>query len=187
MNDSATCSYTELSRRLQAAGAQSGAAEAHGLLCGILASGGGTQRSIWLEHLLGEGNTLSATAQECGELLNGLLDDILRELNDDAFGFSLMLPPDEASLPLRTRALSEWCGGFLYGLALGGFREDGSLPDTVREVMHDFYEISHAGFSDEPLDEGDEVALEEIGEYVRISVLLLHDELQPMPVTSRLQ
>lgn len=187
MNDSATCSYTELNRQLRAAGAESGASEAHGLLCGMLAAGGRTQRPVWLEHLLGAGNTQSAPARECSDLLTGLQDDILRELNDDAFGFSLLLPPDEASLPLRTRALGEWCGGFLYGLALGGFRGDVELPETVREVMHDFYEISHAGFGDEPLDEADEVAFEEIGEYVRISVLLLHDELQPVPATARLQ
>jgi yecA family protein len=177
----------ELNRRLQAAGAESGAAEAHGLLCGILAAGGRTQSAVWLEHLLGDGNTRSVSAQECGDLLTGLHDDILRELNDDAFGFSLMLPPDEASLPVRTLALSEWCGGFLYGLALGGFREDAEMPETVREVMHDFYEISHAGFTSDPLDEADEAAYQEIGEYVRISVLLLHEELQPLPATARLQ
>jgi yecA family protein len=186
MNESATCSYTELDRQLQAAGAESGAAEAHGLLCGILATGGGTQSATWLEHLLGAGNTLSISARECSTLLHGLRAAIVRELNDDAFGFSLLLPPDEASLPRRTRALGEWCQGFLYGLALGGFRDDTALPETVREVMHDFYEISHAGFSEEPLDEGDEAAFEEIGEYVRISVLLVHDELQPSPGT-RLQ
>lgn len=182
-----TCSYMELNRRLQAAGAESGAAEAHGLLCGILAAGGRTQAAVWLEYLLGEGNTHSVSAQECGDLLTGLHADILRELNDDAFGFNLLLPPDESSLPLRTLALSEWCGGFLYGLALGGFRDDTDLPETVREVMHDFYEISHAGFTSDPLDEADEAAYEEIGEYVRISVLLLHEELQPLPATARLQ
>jgi len=180
-------SYTELNRRLQEAGAESGASEAHGLLCGILAAGGRMQASTWLEYLLGEGNTLSVSAQECSDLLTGLHADILGKLNDEAFGFSLLLPPDEMSLPLRTRALSEWCGGFLYGLALGGFRADSDLPEIVREVMQDFYEISHAGFTSDPLDEGDEVAYAEIGEYVRISVLLLHDELQPLPATTRLQ
>lgn len=186
MNDSATCSYTELDRQLQAAGAESGAAEAHGLLCGMLATGG-AQPATWLEHLLGAGNMLSAPARECGALLGDLQADIVRELNDEAFAFNLLLPPDEASLPRRTRALGEWCQGFLYGLALGGFRDDTALPETVREVMHDFYEISHAGFSEEPLDEGDEAAFEEIGEYVRISVLLVHDELRPLPPAARLQ
>ncbi len=184
---SSSCSYMELNKRLQAAGAESSASGAHGLLCGILAAGGGTQRSVWLDCLLGEGNTLSVAAQECSDLLTGLHAQALRELNDDAFGFSLLLPPDEATLPLRTQALSDWCEGFLYGLALGGFRSDADLPETVREVMQDFYEISHAGFSSEPLDEADEGAYEEIGEYVRISVLLLHDELQPLPATTRLQ
>jgi len=187
VGNSSSCSFMELDRRLQAAGAESGASEAHGLLCGILAAGGRTQTSVWLGCLLGEGNTLNVAAQECSDLLTGLHADILRQLNDDAFGFSLLLPPDEASLPLRTQALSDWCEGFLYGLALGGFRADLELPETVREVMQDFYEISHAGFTSDPLDEADEAAYEEIGEYVRISVLLLHDELQPLPAMTRLQ
>lgn len=187
MNETATCSYAELSRQLQAAGAESGAAEAHGLLCGMLATGGGAQPATWLEHLLGAGNTLSGQAQACSLLLCDLQAGIVRELNDDVFGFNLLLPPDEASLLQRTRALGEWCQGFLYGLALGGFRDDTALPATVREVMHDFYEISHAGFGEEALDEGDEAAFEEIGEYVRISVLLVHDELQPLPPAARLQ
>ncbi len=120
-------------------------------------------------------------------MLGSLQTDILGQLHDDSFGFDLLLPADSATLPARTMALSEWCGGFLYGLALGGLREGVDLPETVRDVMRDFYEISHAGFSCEALDEADEVAFMEITEYVRISVLLLREELQPAPGSTRLQ
>lgn len=187
MNEITTGHYAELERRLQAAGAESGAAEAHGLLSGTITAGGKAIPSQWLEHLLGEGNTLSAAAQACGDMLDELKTDILGHLHDESFGFALLLPDDSAALSVRTRALSEWCGGFLYGLALGGIREDADLPDTVREVMRDFYEISHAGFVTDAPDEGDETAYVEIIEYVRISVLLLREELQPAPAPSRLQ
>ena len=105
----------------------------------------------------------------------------------DDFSFSLLLPDDDAPLSVRTDALSQWCGGFLYGLALGGFREDVEMPGNVSEVMKDFYEISHARFAYEATDDADEAAYMEIVEYVRMSVLLLHEELQPLPTTSRLQ
>ena len=116
-----------------------------------------------------------------------LQTDIVRQFHDDALGFVLLLPADDEPLAQRTDALGHWCSGFLYGLALGGIREDAELPDTVSEIMKDFYEISHARFAYEVTDDADEEAYMEIVEYVRMSVLLLHAELQPMPASARLQ
>ena len=52
--------------------------------------------------------------------------------------------------------------------------------------MHDFYEISNAGFDAEATDESEEVAYLEIVEYVRMSVLVCHHELQPPSAAERL-
>ena len=186
MPDTAPVSHDELEQRLCAATAEGSASEAHGLLAGIICAGGKSAPELWLTHLLGE-NNLSAAAVEIRRQLMTLHTDILRQFNDDAFGFDLLLPDDEAPLSLRTEALSQWCGGFLYGLALGGFREGTGMPDNVSEVMKDFYEISHARFAYEATDDADEAAYMEIVEYVRMSVLLLHEELQPLPPSARLQ
>ncbi len=182
-----SANYETLEKRLLAAAADSGAAEAHGLLCGTVTAGGRSAPDLWLEHLLGAENTLSAAAQECRELLDGLQNDILGEFNDESLGFDVLLPADSAPLSVRTRALSEWCEGFLYGLALGGVRQGAATTEMVEEVMKDFYDISHAGFVTEAPNEDDEVAYAEIVEYLRISVLLLYQELQAVPVSSRLQ
>lgn len=179
-------SHEELEQKLRAATAEGGASAAHGLLAGFLCAGGSPAPEFWLEYLLGE-NTLSAAAVEIRKQLTTLHADILRQFNDEALGFELLLPDDDAPLSLRTEALSQWCGGFLYGLALGGFREGADMPENVTEVMKDFYEISHARFAYETTDDADEAAYMEIVEYVRMSVLLLHEELQPLPTTSRLQ
>ena len=179
-------SHTELEQALSAAAAEGSASEAHGLLAGIICAGGKPAPQQWLTHMLGE-NTLSAAAAVVRGHLDTLHAEILRQFNDDAFGFNLLLPGDDAPLSLRTEALSQWCGGFLYGLALGGFREDTEMPDNVNEVMKDFYEISHARFAYEATDDADEAAYIEIVEYVRMSVLLLHEELQPLPPSARLQ
>ena len=181
-----TCSYDQLELKLHAAGAENGAAEAHGLLCGTICAGGKASSAAWMEHVLGE-NTLSAAAQDCSDMLSALQSDIVRQFHDDALGFALLLPADDVSLAQRTDAIGHWCAGFLYGLALGGIREGADLPDTVSEVMQDFYEISHARFAYETTDNADEEAYMEIVEYVRMSVLLLHEELQPMPASARLQ
>ena len=55
--------HAELEDLLQAAGAECGAAESHGLVCGMICAAGSAAKRGWLEHLLGEGNTLSAAAQ----------------------------------------------------------------------------------------------------------------------------
>jgi len=181
-----TVSYTALQESLEKAAAEVGASEAQGVLAGVVCAGARTGRHAWLEHLLGE-NALSAAAGAAADQLAELHSEVLRQFNDDAFGFDLLLPGDEMPLSVRTDALGQWCGGFLYGLALGGFREDAELPETVSEVMKDFYEISHARFAYEKTDDADEAAYMEIVEYVRMSVLLLHEELQPVPANSRLQ
>jgi yecA family protein len=186
LQDTLPFSHDELEQTLRAAAAEGGASEAHGLLAGIICAGGKPAPEAWLAHLLGE-NTLSAAAMEIRKQLQTLHTGILRQLNDDAFGFELLLPADDAPLSLRTESLSQWCGGFLYGLALGGFREETGMPETVSEVMKDFYEISHARFAYEATDDADEAAYTEIVEYVRMSVLLLHEELQPLPTGTRLQ
>jgi yecA family protein len=186
LQDTLSFNHHELEQLLHAADAEGGASEAQGLLAGIICAGGKSEPALWLAHLLGE-NTLSAAANEISEQLTSLHTDILRQFNDDAFGFNLILPDDDTPLSVRTEALSQWCGGFLYGLALGGIREDAEMPANVSEVMKDFYEISHARFAYETTDDADEAAYMEIAEYVRMSVLLLHEELQPLSTTTRLQ
>ena len=186
MQESLPFSYPELEQKLRAADADGGASEAQGLLAGVICAGGKSEPALWLAHLLGE-NTLSAAANEVSEQLTSLHTGILRQFNDDEFGFELLLPDDDAPLSVRTEALSQWCSGFLYGLALGGIRAEVEMPENVSEVMKDFYEIAHARFAYETTDDADETAYMEIVEYVRMSVLLLHEELQPLPTSTRLQ
>ena len=178
--------FDELAQLLQSADADSSASEAHGMLSGTICAAGKMSPDLWLENLLGEGNTLSAAASGCSDMLLTVQSDLLRRFNDDVFGFELLLPPDDEPLSLRTEALSQWCAGFLYGLALGGCRDDVAMPDSVSEVMKDIYEISHARFDYDMMDEADEAAYMEIVEYVRMGVLLLYEELQPVPA-ARLQ
>jgi len=184
--DTAQCNHDGLAALMQSAGADSSASEAHGMLSGTICAAGKTSAGLWLEYLLGEDNTLSAAASACDDLLATLQSELLCQFNDDAFGFELFLPSDDVSLSLRTDALSQWCAGFLYGLALGGFRDDVDVPDNVAEVMKDFYEISKARFAYDETGDADETAFMEIVEYVRMSGLLVYEELQPVPAT-RLQ
>ena len=98
-----------------------------------------------------------------------------------------LLGMTRTTLPERTAALSEWCQGFLLGLVSGGIAEDSQLPDDVSELIQDFTEISRAGFELGSASEEDEDAFAQITEYVRVGVLLINEELQPLKAPPRLQ
>ena len=187
MSETDTVAYDRLAAVLQAADADCGAAESHGVICGIICAAGTSDPGLWLDHLLGEGNTTSAMAQSAQVLLTELYSESLLHFNDGDLGLVLLLPEDDTPLSLRSQALGEWCQGFLYGLALGGVREDGVMKGDVGEIMHDLYEISNTRFEHELTDEDEESAYAEIVEYVRMSVLLCHEELRPMQSPQRLQ
>jgi uncharacterized protein YgfB (UPF0149 family) len=111
-------------------------------------------------------------------------------MNDSNVDYQLFLPDDDESLEARVEALGVWCQGFVYGLAAGGVQEDSVIPDDSKELITDIIEISRAGYvaddeAEERVgvvndDDEDEAAFMEVSEYVRMGVLLIYEELQPL-------
>lgn len=186
MQEHAGNSYTGLDSLLAAAGAATGAAEAHGLFAGMICASGRPVQGAWLPYVLDDASPETPAARECLQQLELLQAEIFTRLNDGLLGFMLMLPDDSTMLVERTRQLGRWTAGFLYGLALGGIREDTTLPGSTGEVVRDFYEISNADFLHASPGDEDEKAFVEIVEYVRMSVLLLYTELQTRPAPGRI-
>ena len=56
-------------------------------------------------------------------------------------------------------------------------RQGSTLPKDTREVLSDFSEIARAGLDGTEVDENEEHAYAEVVEYVRVSALLVYDEL----------
>jgi uncharacterized protein YgfB (UPF0149 family) len=90
--------------------------------------------------------------------------------------FDLLIPEDEVSIEERTRALSLWCNGFLYGLGTTGAADPGRLSGEAGEVVRDLTEITRAGVDAADGAEENEAALAELVEFVRIGVQLLFEE-----------
>jgi hypothetical protein len=162
-----------------------GASEAHGALCGMLCAQGATDASQWMLHVLGEHQDSSQTLRDIGEQLLQIHQLSIEQMNDHDVEFELMLPDDDEPLEDRVEALGMWCQGFVYGLAVGGITEDTELPEDSKELIKDILEISRAGYvvDDEvevDADEDDEVAFMEVCEYVRMGILLIYEELQPL-------
>ncbi len=179
--------YFELEQALGRAEAVAGAAEVHGLLCGLLCAAGRLEESSWQTLVFAEVDNQNVAFQQGRGAVQRLAAWTVTAMNDPVLGMDLLLPGDAEPLHDRTAALAEWCQGYLLGLAAGGVSDDMQLSTDVVELVRDFTEISSAGFDVDGGDEEDEVAYADVVEYVRVGVLLINDELQPLQAPSRLQ
>lgn len=148
------------------------AAEAHGLLAGLLSADAGIDAAVWLESVFGD--TAPPPESHDLALLTQVFEETQRCLEDFDFDFDPLLPGEDSPLTERALALGEWCQGFLAGL---GYSAQGSdWPGECTEILRDFVEISR--LDPEASGETDEAAYAELSEYVRLGALLIHSELR---------
>ena len=179
----------ELEELLYRIDATMGAADAHGALCGMLCARGTIELSEWVDHVIDEQEQGNELLHDVVHKLSELHQSTLEMMNDATADFKLLLLDDDDPLPERVEALAAWCQGFIYGLAAGGIQEGSELPEDTAELLKDMIEISRAGHDvdDTVVEEtdvnDDEEAYMEIEEYVRMGVLLVYEELQPLQST----
>jgi uncharacterized protein YgfB (UPF0149 family) len=152
--------------------------EFHGLMTGYLCaktnSTTGERLELYREWLDAE---VGKKEVEAMDELYQQTEESLGEFSD--FEFRILLPDDETSVTRRSKALSEWCTGFLSGFGSAGRFSQADLTTDVTEAFTDFSKISSLGKevdAEMPDSEENEVDLMEICEYVRISVLLIFTE-----------
>lgn len=161
------------------------ASEWHGVLCGLLCAGHPGSPTQWYE-IVAELNNETVVADERIEAALGMIYQQTRiQLNDEALGFQLLLPDDNTSLTVRTTALSRWCESFLYGLSVGGIDRQAQLPGETSETLADLVEISRFEFEANSIDPDDEHHYMELVEYVRVAIMLLNEELNPVVPAER--
>ncbi|KAA3629548.1 MAG: YecA family protein [Proteobacteria bacterium] len=172
--------YQTFDDLLDRIGSAIGAAEAHGLLCGLLCAAREAVHDVWLTQLVSEGSLV----EEDEGRLRAVVDETARQLGDVAFGFDLVLPGDDETLAERATALGEWCHGFIVGSGLGKLETD---SEAVQEVLEDLTEISQISAQPEDCEtDEDEDSYAELVEYVRVAVLLVTEQaLNPPPAPPR--
>ncbi len=161
--------YERVDEALEEAAVQ--AAEAHGVLTGMLCAKGAVGPGAWIEAL--------GLQDKAPEPLRMLYAKTLASFQDVTGSFDLLLPEDEAPMEERAAALHDWCQGFLYGFGVAGGREPASLPAEAGEVLRDIGEFARASFALGEDAEEDEQAYSELVEYLRVGVLLLYEALHP--------
>ena len=169
--------YIELNQVLMKTSFKMHPSQVHGLICGILCAGtteeGKLKSEIAWESLV-TGNKKTAQAHA---LLQTLYEVSAKQIRDFLFEFNLLLPNDEAGLPARAEALTLWCQGILTGLKLVQIPIEGREASEVTEAINDLIEIAKMSYENVVENEEDELAYEELVEYVRMAVILIYQDL----------
>jgi uncharacterized protein YgfB (UPF0149 family) len=158
------------------------ASEYHGLVCGRLAANRQVQDPRWHPQSL-EFLGLAAPQESIALKRVLALPELMGTgLNDTDLGFQLWMPSDEEPLEQRLVALSDWCGGFLLGLAWGGLDQTNweNLSTELAEGLNDMVAISGV----DELGEGGEADFMQLYEYVRMLALNVSAEMLLAPAES---
>lgn len=180
--------------------------EVHGLCCGLLCSmSSSAAKTRWFTELL---EAASLNASDVGgkaaelKILDEWFGQTLESLNNADLDFAPSVPDDETPVAERIRALSDFCGGYTYGIGIAlSQRGEKPLPEDTREIIEDFQAIEAADPLDGSVDEGSqridpsrattgshgktadeqqEGLYFELLEYVRVGVLLVLEEMRPV-------
>lgn len=168
--------YVDIQRVLTEERALADAAEAHGTLAGCLCTAVGYRFEDWLLEILPEGRAQPLAAATLRELYA----ETAGSLRAPEMGFDLLLPVDAQSIDARAEALAQWCQGFLYGLGSGAVQDASSIPGDLGEIVRDLTEISRVGVDVAQTEESNENAYAELVEFVRVSVQVIFEELEPL-------
>ena len=171
--------YPDVAEALRRASTSVDAADCHGLFCGLICAAGFADHKIWVAEIFEAYDPKDLLQAEAYRLLQTLYQETLIRLNSPELDFELLLPDDEDPLCDRTESLANWCGGFLSGLGIGGVPPQAELSDEVAELLGDLSQISRVDFDLDDPNEEEQVAFEEVVEYVRVGVMFVHEELQP--------
>ncbi len=155
------------------------ASEVHGIACAVLAFNNQYAEKAWQIQVL-KGDAQDFYIQEARRLLKQLFNTTFTQLNSGDLDFELLLPPEQDSLEAQVAALQNWCQGFAFGLALSGLKTMQDLPEDTRDWVQDVVKIGAAGEMDVHDEDESETAFIELAEFVRVGVLLMNEELQPI-------
>lgn len=180
----ALIAFAELNHYLVPLGALNSPAELHGMLCGKLSAGQRLDSDEWmlealtfLDVITDDRGVVGDTDGHGQAAIARLYSVSLAQLEDINYGFQLLLPADDTSLAERSRALGEWCHGFLSGFGSAGLKPQQTLSAECAEALRDMAAIVGIGDGDDEDVDDAEANFAEIVEYVRMAALTLFADM----------
>lgn len=174
----------DLDMALQDADADYNAAEAQAIACGLLVVNIASDKVQWVQLIFGDIEPDNEKQHKAIKMTGELFEATKAQLQDADLAFDLLLPEEDESLYSRVTALQQWSAGFVLGVSMAGVNDNSKLPEDTRELLADITEIGTVGEFDLGNEEASEEAFAEINEYVRMGVLLINEELQPLKQSS---
>ncbi len=171
-------------KNLTTLGSEASPSEAHGTLCGLLCGRADLESQEWLALTTTEAEAIEQgdiLAVEAAEWLSELFFHTVAALSDNNLNFYPLLPDDDSET-VQLEAIAQWAQGFLMGLSLAGIEKFTDYPEEVSEFVEAMTSISSADDYDLAGDDSDEEAITELLEFIRIGVLLVNEEMNPLRV-----
>ena len=155
------------------------AAEVHGINSAVLSINNNYDFQALKTQLI-PGDERDVHYQEVSRQFAELYSATLEQLNSGDLHFELLQPDDQDAIEGRLEAVQKWCQGFAYGLALSGLKTMTDLPEDSREWVQDVIQIGASGEFDLEDEEASESALLDITEFLRVGVMMMNEEVQPL-------
>nr|MBS0022391.1 UPF0149 family protein [Gammaproteobacteria bacterium] len=171
-------SFEALHEALSRTATAIGAAESHGLLCGMLCTHGHFDEEEWLARVLDDVDAQDPFAAACRVLLKRLAVATTYQLASSDCCFQVLVPPDSEALVLRSESLGQWCAGFLAGVGLAAGIYSQPLPQDSWEILRDMSEMTRIDVASCADADANEAAYAELVEYLRVATLILREEFQ---------
>lgn len=166
-------SFQDLNQALSETSLKLHASQVHGLISGMIC-GNPDPNAAWEELVTGEKDSSEKTHR----LLQSLFEISASQLDEFLFEFDLLMPADAEGLPIRAEALTLWCQGYLTGLKLAKVQMINRQPGEMTEAINDLIEIAKMNYEEVVANEEDEEAYIELIEYVRMTVILIYQNLR---------
>jgi yecA family protein len=172
--------YETIDTRLKAIGLQITAAEAHGLVTGLICGDFDRSLALMNRELLTEKPADDREFHESKAELTQMHAIINEQLRDMELGFRLLLPAENAGIPGRAAALVNWCQGFMYGFGVSARESEKKLSPDAQEALQDLGEFTRLDTLAVSEDDEEEMeALTELEEYMRVAVITIHQDMLP--------
>lgn len=150
---------------------------AHGYWAGLICGGQSVSPKDWVVAIYEKEGAWEALDPLLARFFLVVAEVTVEQLSDPHYAFQLLLPDDEDPIDERLTSLCDWARAFLIGFeAQGKIQPRPLLSDEAKEALKDLGEITELSvtFNDAETEEQDYA---EVVEYVRLAVLLLHQEM----------
>lgn len=179
--------YDLLDIALGGAEAEIPVSELHGFLTAGFCGGIEPTKATWLNFVLGKKKLPANLKKELTRQLSQLFDYTQALLASPDYDFNLLLPDDEASLRIRSEALCVWCQGFITGMATTHIKIDYTADSDLSAAIELIEQTATIPYDYVTDNEDEESAFHEVLECLRVSVILIYNELRDAAEESEYQ